>query len=100
MRISFLIKWSNAIFSLGLLLLCSLGRDETVVCVKGDGGCIMNEVEDCRKKKEVISWSRQLNATLEKLGFFPFLCNRIVLRQVISRGRWGKGERDFPQLAA
>lgn len=43
MRIPFLIKWPNATFSLGLLLLCSLRRDETVVCIKGDGGCIMNE---------------------------------------------------------
>lgn len=101
MRISYLIKWSNTAFSLRLLLLCSLGRDETVVCIKGDGGCIMNEVEDCRKKKEVISWSRWFNATLEKLGFFfPFLCNRVVLRQVISQSWGGGGEGDLPQLSA
>lgn len=62
---------------------------------------------DCRKKKEVISWSRWFNATLEKSGiFFPFLCNRVVLRQVISQGGWGDQgveeegkERYFPQVA-
>lgn len=40
----------------------------------------MNEVEDCRKEKEVISWSKWFNATLGKLGAFPFFCSRIVLR--------------------
>lgn len=66
------INWSNTAFPLELLFLCSLGRDETVACNKGDGGCIMNEMEDCRKTKEAISWSRWFNATLEKLRWFFF----------------------------
>lgn len=91
------INWSNTAFPLELLFLCSPGRDETVVCNKGDGGCIMNEMEDCRKTKEAISWSRWFNATLEKLRcFFFFLCKRLVLRQVIM----GVGGGDLPQVAA
>lgn len=77
------INWSNTAFPLELWFLCSLGRDETVVCNKGDGGCIMNEMEDCRKTKEAISWSRCFNATLEKLGWFFFSLQKTVLRQVL-----------------
>lgn len=47
---------------------CALWGEMKLVCNKGNGGCIINEMEDCRKTKEAISWSRCFNATLEKLG--------------------------------
>lgn len=67
-----------------------------MVCNKGDGGCIMNRMEDCRKAKEAISWSRWFNATLEKLGWFSFSLQKTCAETSHSGSRGG----DFPQVAA
>lgn len=56
----------------------------------------MNEMEDCRKTKEVISWSRWFNATMEKLGWFCFSLQKTSAEKSHS----GSGSGDFPQVAA
>lgn len=63
-----------------------------MVCNKGDGGCIMNEMEDCRKTKEEISWSRWFNATLEKTGWFFFALQKTCAETSHSGSEGG----DFP----
>lgn len=52
----------------------------------------MNEMEDCRKTKEEISWSRWFNATLEKTGWFFFALQKTCAETSHSRSEGG----DFP----